>query len=257
MTDPLPLTTSAQEDDLASLIREIEQIKSALNDPSLSSEAQAEAAREFLNKKAEEIIDLLEELDRWRRAAGESGETGDVVPKGTHRVLVEGFSDESAEAALSAALDKASRYFSELHDVTVTLRQLIELPKGGHRATLEIHVVPMAFKGHPHIQGQDVELKRIHDHEYRNIKKIEADHIKHLVFDHFAAITGKTPSGIPQYYLINVSDSYLMNYMIEKQFFKASRAARQAAIEAAIKGPHQILVRVTPKSGESPEAEPA
>jgi hypothetical protein len=242
--------------DTTFLIREIERVRAALNDPALSAESQAEAAREFLNQHSEEISDLLEELDRWRRAAGESGDTGQVVPKGTHRVLIEGFSDESAEAALSSALDKASHYFSEQHDVTVTLRQIIELPQGGHRATLELHVVPLNLKPRLHIQGNDVDLKRIHDHKFRDFKKFEENHIKHLVFDHFAAITGKMPAGLPQYFMINVSDSYLMNYMIEKEFFKASRAARKAALDAAFKGPHQVLVRVR-KPDEGPEAEPS
>ncbi len=152
-------------------------------------------------------------------------------------MIVEGFSDENAETAFSAALDKASRYFSEDHDISITVQQLLELPNGGHRATLEVHITPLSLRNTEHIKGADVELKRDHEKSFHDSREKEKDALQHLIFDHFSSTTNaETLKHLPASVLIDINDVKLMHYMLEKQFLKAEHSWK------ASEGPHRIRV---------------
>ncbi len=232
------MNDATERDDIDFLIREIEHIKFNLNDPSLGSVFWEEAMKDFINRHGGELVAMLRELIKRRAAESQSG---GGLHKDTHRIIVEGFSDENPNAALSNALDKASGYFSEQHDVSFTLMGLSHLPHGGHRALLEVHVTPMTLRNKCHPQEQDVELKHIHDSDYRNRKKYDEEHKKHLVFDHFATTVGGSPLEIPDYFLINIKDADLMNFMIEKAFFNAGK---KGPAESSPETPEKIMVRV-------------
>ena len=86
----------------------------------------------------------------------------------------------------SAALDKATHYFSEDHDISITVQQLLELPNGGHRATLEVHITPLSLRNTAHIKGADIELKRDHNKAFldERIKENETLHILFMIIFH-------------------------------------------------------------------------
>lgn len=238
--------TPHNHEDIALLIEEIERIREGAAQPQADPGFWERTVRHFAGAQADRIVALLVELRQWRDRSA-----GDLPVRGTHRVIIEGFSDVSSSAALSDALDKASHYFSEQHDVSVTLQQLVELPKGGHRATVELHMTPLTEKDKAHPAGQDVEMKRLHERDYVQRRKHDAEHVKHLVFDHFAGIAGGPPVEIPDYFLINITDAQIMNYMIEKQFFKAGRPD-PAATPTASPVKQQFVVRVK-RSDQEPE----
>lgn len=228
----------ARHQDINILVKEIARLKTRVDDKSVTSELWGDEARMFMRHYADEIIFLLDELRNCRDSQSDGRSH-----KSTHRAVIEGFSDKSSAAALSEALEKAAFYFSEQHDISITLQKLMELPQGGHRAVIEVHITPMTFRHHLHLQAPDVELKLIHDHDYSNEKKISDEHIKHLIFDHFATTSGGRQAEIPDYFLININDALLMNHLIEKEFFKAGHLHNIEDPEQDLK-PKQILVRV-------------
>lgn len=197
------------------------------------------------------VINLLDELRSLREKSGTDG----LGFRHGFRTVLEGYSDISAADAMSQALVKASGLFSEHHDISVTLQGLISLPEGGHRAVVEVHISPLTLRHHPHVQGPDVELKRIHDHEYDQNKKYEEEHLQHLVFDHVVSTTGGCPPEVPNYFLININDAYLLNHLIEKEFVRASHSSVSASFDDPAPVPRQILVR-TKRKGLHPAPEP-
>lgn len=221
--------------DIEDLIAETEHAEITALDESLPPELRGMALASFLERRSADIVAYLKELLDWRRSSTIDG-TGS--PSRRSRIIVEGFSDESASEALSDALGKASRFFSELHDVTMTLRQLSELREGGHRAVLEIHITPLNLRHRAHVQSLDVEIKKTHDKEFRKMRQKEDGMTHHLVFDHFVKKVGMPAATlIPEYFMINIGDAHLMNYMIEHDFFKAGHK------QHAAHQPTQIMVR--------------
>lgn len=224
--------------DINDLIGEIERLKAKMGDAAITPESWEDEIKNFISHYSDQIIYLLNELRNCRDT-----ESGGLSHKNTHRAILEGFSDTSPAAALSDALEKAAFYFSEQHDISITLQKLTELPQGGHRAIIEVHVTPMTFRHHLHLQAPDVELKLIHDHDYTLEKTASEEHIKHLIFDHFATTTGGRQAEIPDYFLININDALLLNHLIEKEFFKAGHLNTCEDPEPDTK-PRQVLVRV-------------
>ncbi len=232
--------------DIESVILAIERATIVANDGQLDRAIREDALVHFVRQNADTLLDLLAELKDWREKTalplgGGSGKT--------HRVILEGFSEDSGEKALSAALDKAAHYFSEDHDVSITIQQLIELPNGGHRATLEVHITPFSQRNKAHIQGQDVVLKRDRATAFAHLKDREENYLHHLIFDHFSALTGHKANGhIPESFLINVTDAKLMHYLLEKQFLRAEMAAHMAEKgledDVSEEAPHHILVKL-------------
>lgn len=242
-----------QDEDIDLLIKVVREAEECASNPQIPPKELLEGLKNFIDGCATPLCDLLEELRTLRHqiAQEDSGGREGYASKGTHRVLIEGYSDESTEKALSSALEKASRYFSEQHDVSITLQQLTKLPKGGHRATLEIHVTPLTLKDTAHIQGSDVELKRIRARDFVLKRRLEQEHMRHLVYDHFAAITGGEQRYIPDYFLINVTDASLMNMMVENDFFAAGHPKLAPSKNSPqLSPPTQFLVRVKPPAPE-------
>ncbi|QQG35404.1 MAG: hypothetical protein HYS17_07595 [Micavibrio aeruginosavorus] len=206
----------------------------------------------FVERYGPLVISLLDELLYFR----ETSTSGGIGFKNTFRTVLEGYSDRSATEALSLALEKAACLFSEHHDISVTLQALTALPQGGHRAVVEVHISPLTLRHHPHPQGPDVELKRIHDHEYDQARKHEEEQIKHLVFDHVVSAAGGSLPDIPNYFLININDSYLLNHLIEKEFIKSSHISPALPDEFSAPAPQQILVRTNRSKRPYPSPEP-
>lgn len=193
--------------------------------------------RGFISRCAEPLVALLNELKLRREQTEDS-----VLPISTHRVIVEGFSDESTEKALAMALDKAAPYFTEEHDVSLTLKQLVELPEGGHRATIEVHLTPFTLRPKPHVQPIEIEHKHQHQADFDKFRVQESTYAKHLVFDHFARSNGAISAGLlPEFFMIHVNDANLMNYMLEKQFFKAGHHLKNSP------APKAFTVKLSPE----------
>ncbi|MDD3019974.1 MAG: hypothetical protein PHX61_03215 [Alphaproteobacteria bacterium] len=209
--------------DIQDIILETEHAEILASDQTMDSASKASSLSDFIRNNAADIISLLNELKTWRTYSG-AEESGSHIFDKQSRVIVEGFSDNSAAAALSDALNKASRYFSEKMDINITLRQLSEIKDGGHRAVLELHIIPMNLGTRSHVQSLDVENKKFHDLEFHHMLKKEEAERRHLVFDHYVGKIGSGADSIPDYFLINLGDACLMNYMIEKEFFKAGHA---------------------------------
>lgn len=189
------------------------------------------------------LVAGLEELRDYRRRAAQ--EKLRRAAMGTHRIIVEAVAEDSAEAAFAAALNKAAHYFSEHHDVGMTVLGIIALPEGGHKATLELHVTPMTIRETAHRESADLELKHLYEADERTRKRRHEAQAKHMVHDHFLSTSGISPECVPDYFMVDLKDADLLNFMIEKDFFKASHERHDADEE----GPHpqpvpRVRVRV-------------
>lgn len=235
-----------EHSDIDTLRHEIVRLSLMINDPSIEREVREYTLTEFIARDSELLIALLDELKSLRDQISGSVPIGGYNK--SHRVILEGYSDSSSEKALSNALDKASHYFSEDNDIAITLQQLLELPSGGHRAVIVVHITPITLKEKPHIKGADIELKRDHDKAFHASRNKENEALQHLVFDHFSALTkAKTTGHVPPSFLINVTDAKLMSYILEKQFLKAELSLKDAQHdlpEPTPEFPHQIKVHV-------------
>lgn len=236
--------TDTEIDEILRALRHVKQITSGQLE--CSDEERTQILSHTIETYGQKIEALLEELKEFRYQTTGSSDSGHLAPEHS-RILIEGFSDESASQALVDALSKATRYYTELVDVSITLRQLSELREGGHRATLELHITPLNLKNRAHIEGLDVEDRKFRNEEFHNQIVHEENETRHRVFDHFVPVIGARASMIPDYLLINVNDAYLMNYMIEKDFFKAG--SKQPKPD----GPHGILVRTQSEPEPTPE----
>ncbi|HOO50852.1 MAG TPA: hypothetical protein PLK94_06145 [Alphaproteobacteria bacterium] len=233
--------------EIADLIKEVEKAD-VIALSSHSDQSKSEYFKNFMEKNAQQIILHLYEMEELIRSGAISGgDSGGRILEKQSRCIVEGFSDESAAAALSDALSKASKYFSESVDINITLRQLTELSEGGHRATLELHITPLKINDRAHVKSFDVQNKKIRAAEFKKMHVTEEGERRHLVFDHFVPKMGATASGIPDNYLINIGDAHLMNYMIEKAFFKAGHEPTPH--------PDQIIVRRVDLEEDAPSLE--
>ena len=189
------------------------------------------------------VAAALEELRRLRAQAERERIRRQAV--GSHDVIIEGFSDESADAAFSEALSKVTYYFSEYHDVATTLLGLEVLPLGGHKATLQLRITPMTIREKEDREGPEAELHHMHDaHELARKQKHEG-HAEDMMHEHFLLHSGITPQSVPDYFMINLKDSDLLNQMIEKEFFKATHKAPDISEGmAAVMAVPRIKVRV-------------
>lgn len=232
--------------DIDTIRREIESLDLMIKDSSIEKDVREYLLVQFITRNAEPLIDLLDELKSLRDQQSGSIPIGGFNK--SHRIILEGYSDNSSEKALSSALDKAVHYFSEDHDISITIQQLLELPNGGHRAVLEVHITPFSLKEKPHVKGSDIALKRDHAKAFHEARQKETEALHHLVFDHFSSLTkAKTIGHIPASFLINVTDAKLMSYILEKQFLKAElslKNAHQNLPEPTPEAPHKIRVDV-------------
>lgn len=196
---------SGHYDDIDPLI---ETLGAMANDPSDDA-----ANMRFADSHARDAAALLEELKEWRDKA-------DKRQSGGGRVIVEGYDEDSMQGAFADALNKASMFFDAHHDIAITVLGLISLPKGGHRATLEVDITPLTHRLNAHPDALDEEIEKEHERAFAKSIKDEEEYLQELVHDHFLETTGATPH-VPDYFLINFKDADLLNHMIEKQFFKA------------------------------------
>jgi len=195
--------------------------------------------RHFSYTHAAEVSELLQELKEWRESA-----TRTQAASG--RIIIEGYDEESTQGAFADALNKASHFFNEQQDVSITVLGLTHLPKGGHRARLEIDVTPLSVRLTEQPDGLDVQLKKEKDIDFKKTRKKEDENIKELVHNHFLETAG-TVLHVPDYFLINFKDADLLNQMIEKQFFGASHEIEKEEEELDQSEPKQVSVRVIKK----------
>ena len=190
----------------------------------------------FVDKYAYPVSTLLEELKKRRTAARRQGVEGGGR-LGTHRIILEGYSENSIQEAFSNALEKAYSYFSALHDVSVTVLELTHMRSGGHRAMIELNITPMSFRETHKRVGADVERKRNNVKGDKGFTRQRQEHVAHLLHDHFISI--QEPS-IPDYMLVGVNDAQLLNLMVENDFFDAShKKSRHKDMEL-----NEFIVRV-------------
>lgn len=155
----------------------------------------------------------LKDLEHVRRL--------DEMKNDKARTIVEGFSEDTIEEAFRDALNKVAVYFSAKHDVSTTVLGLVHLPKGGHRAVLEVHISSMSMHDEAHPSSPDVQRKRAVDQEYEDDQERRRHHAEKLIFDHFLEISN-APVYVPDYFKVMVSDAEILNLMIEKEFFGAT-----------------------------------
>jgi hypothetical protein len=199
-------------EDIDTVLNELARLQADIDELFIKSPAD-----NFIKKCGNDITEMLDELKHWREASGAEGSS-----RTPYRSIVEGYSETSGQDALAQAMEKASHFFSEDHDVSITLQQLIALPKGGHRAVMVVHVVPMTLKYKPHIKSADVEKKRQHARVFYADKKFEAEHLRKVVYDHFAERSGGVLPPIPEFVLIEMNEANILNHMLEKQFLAAN-----------------------------------
>lgn len=201
-----------QDDDIDVLLEKLEDIRLETDNTALLTA--------FADEYAYPVCVLLEELKKRRAAARRQG-GGDGGRLGTHRIILEGYSEDSMQEAFSNALEKAYCYFSALHDVSVTVLELTHIRSGGHRATIELHITPMTFNQRNKQASADVEQKHRKEKSDKSFREMHAERVKHLLHDHFMQM--QEPSGaLPDYLLVNVNDAELLNFMTEHDFFHAA-----------------------------------
>ncbi len=216
---------------------DIESVISELNDVKDNVD-HAELLRNFIASQSDKIISFLNELKESRNKA--TSDAIALIREKSHRVVVEGFSENNVNDAFSDALDKVTPYFSEHHDVSITVLGMNALPKGGYRATLEVHVSPMKMKLSDDIESPEEELKRIKDSNSLAAQSKETLHMQNLVHNHFLMHSGYL-SYIPDNFLIHVHDANALNMMIEQQF---SNVANVNATDDPVKSSPRVTVRV-------------
>ena len=200
--------------DIDFLIDELGQIKNNLDDD--------KRLRSFVSTYADDIIELLSELKEKRDAT--SAGHASLIKQNIHRTLVEGYSDDNIHEAFSKALGKVKAYFSEEHDVSVTVVGLVDLPKGGHRATLEVQLTPIKLSLTTNAKQTDHDRKRkAHHKEDLLHEQQESYYLQHLILEHFMHGSEHATS-IPDHLLIHIHERDILRTMVEKGFFKAAHA---------------------------------
>ena len=193
--------------DIDSLIAELNHVKANVGNAGL--------LKRFISKRSSELLDFLNELKK-KRDEIKSDQLA-FLKKSAHRVVVEGYSDKNVHEAFSDALEKVTPYFSEHHDVSVTVLGLLDLPISGYRATLEVHVTPIKSRLSENLESPEGELKRLYDNNTQKFQSKEERYLQHLVQNHFLTTSGLL-SYIPDHFLMHVHDASTLNAMIEEQF---------------------------------------
>lgn len=171
------------------------------------------------------------------------------------KIRIEGYSKESMEAALADAREKASVYISEQFDVSIQLLELTLMPGRGYKAVLEVTIIPMGEKDRFKVKPRDVDVRDTKTRNSRASDKAHEKNLKQLISDHFAYTVGDFLPDIPDYILSDMNQIRLLNYEIEKAFFKATHDLHDIpAAEVGVPGVDKVLGR-RPKLDE-PEAEP-
>lgn len=138
------------------------------------------------------------------------------------KVIVEGYSENSEDQALADAMAKAARYLSSDHDVSIAILELAQLPGRGFKAVLEITITPMTRKDTLHREGQDLELQRLYNADYKARKKYAEQHWKREMANQFVRTMGTNCPDIPDFLAVTIDEAGLLNRRIEKEFFYAS-----------------------------------
>lgn len=211
-------------DDVDVLIDALDQVKGQIDNP--------DALKKFVLSYADDLIALLNELKEQRETAA-SGHAA-LIKKNVHRRLIEGFSEDNIHEAFSKALGKVSAYFSEDHDVSVSVIGLVDLPKGGHRATLEVHITPIKLSLKKQVADIDKKYRRqLAKEDLELLKRQENYHLQHLVLEHFVHRSGQSPI-IPDHLMLHIHEVDILKKMMEKGFFQAAHTPHPAAPKTKI-----------------------
>lgn len=212
-------------EDIKFLIEEIESIRSNLDDEV--------KLKSFISDNADSLISLLLELEQKRETV--SSWRASMIKRNVHRTVVEGYSEDNIHEAFSMALGKVSAYFSEDHDVSVTVIGLVDLPKGGYRATLEVQRTPVKLSLTKHVKETNPRTKKkLEQEESLRLKQHEDYYLQHLVLEHFVHNSEASPS-IPDFLFLHIHEADILKRMVQKGFFQASHT-------------HELAMEHIPKS---------
>jgi hypothetical protein len=230
---------------------DIDHIRDALAQLAASRQADADflpAAQSFTDRDAGKLTVLLEELAFLRQQAGSGGDGQHPDLARTHRFRAEGRSATSAEKALARALSSAAHFFSDHHDVVLTLAEMTRLPDGIYRAVVEVHIT--IFEKSTDARKDDIRIEDQHqvDHARNDDRKRDAKRTTQMIFDHFMHVKSAAPGNLPASFLVNITDAGLLNKMIEKQFFKSSQPDQSLLPPPG--QPFTMLVRTSDPSEE-------
>lgn len=203
---------------------DIDELLECLNTVRAQSD-NAAVLKNFTENDAYGAIVLLGELKKRRHASRLHGGT-DGGSIGSHRIILEGFSEDDMQESFSNALEKAYGYFSENHDVSITVLDMAKLPKIGFRSTIEIHITPMTSGHVRKIEGADLELKHNKSRTEKPYRAERQEFLGHLMHDHFIMTSQETY--VPDYLMVSVNDAQMLNFMAEHDFFKAAHERDEA-----------------------------
>ncbi len=241
--------TTVPYEDIQTVLDSVTQLEHARH----NGHAFAIQAGAFVDRDAAKLSALLQELAFLR--SHNAGGVADYA--GTNHFLAEGTSETSAEEALANALSNAAHFFSQHHDVVLTLSRLGPRPGGGFIAVVEIHITLMKHTPTLHVEPPDVQALRLHDEAFRKSRKDELEQAAHMVFDHFRHLKTGSPTAMPASFMVNITDANLLNKMIERQFFKSTHPVQRLSQSGLSleEEPFQLLVRARPPDAK-PKPEP-
>jgi hypothetical protein len=140
------------------------------------------------------------------------------------RHIVEGWSRESYEDAIFAALRRASEYLTRTHDVHVAIKELSFSEAQGYHAVLELSKEVMSKRFELDMEDDPTHREKLEfEHQFRVLRRKEHDHMEHAVAAHFVKIgRAAPPSPVPDFILAPMTDVSVENDEIEEEFDHAA-----------------------------------
>lgn len=172
------------------------------------------------------------------------------------KFTVEGFSKDSIEAALADALAKSEAYFSEEHDVTISILELAILPGRGYKAVLEVTVVPLTERDRLKPAARDVQEMRNHKYEYTHQRKEEKRRQHDMVLNHFARTMGTVSLDIPANFAGMMERAIMLNDTLEKGYFNKRKPVLNPLYEVPEKEDHVPDLKQVLGKAVGPDMEP-
>lgn len=143
-----------------------------------------------------------------------------------HRV--EGWSRESYEDAIFAALRRAAQLIASTHDVHVAIKELTHTEEQGFHAVLELTQEPMSVRYELDMEEDPAHQASLEFHrQFRVLRQKEHGHMERTVAAHFEK-TGKAPPArpVPDFILAPMTDVSIDNKEVEKEFDQAAHVMK-------------------------------
>lgn len=165
------------------------------------------------------------------------------------RHIVEGWSRESYEDAIFAALRRASEFLGGTQDVHIFIKELSYSEAQGYHAVLELTKEPMSSRYDLDMEDDPAHRAKIEfDHQFRVLRRKEHGHMEHAVAAHFTKI-GKLvpPVPVPDFILATMTDVSVENNKVEREFDHAAHLKQAPGLPAP---------EPRPRHNDGPEPEP-